>query len=108
MRKLIVLAALLGACQGAEEGTEGDVTNDVYDPTAPYGPENNWYSAANGEVDTQSGEAWQIGAKAPNFAMPDQFGDVVELYQFTGKLVMLTVMPDPGTEVTEIVEGCVS
>ncbi len=62
----------------------------------PYGPENSWFHAdmrdmpdeyIDGSVSTGLAE----GDVAPNMRLRDQFGDEVELYQFYGMVVQISL-----------------
>ena len=70
------------------------VTDDNSDPSSsasPYGPDNQWSHALEGDLPADLGESvgFSNGDIAPNFTMEDQNGDMVELYQFYGNVIVL-------------------
>ena len=70
--------------EGGEEAGEEEVS-------PPYGPENSWYHATEDEVPSVSDCGVRAGDTVCNFTMVDQYGDEVELYQFTGKVIVLDI-----------------
>jgi len=71
-----------------------------------YGPENGWFHASTDAVPSERGASFRVGELAPEVVLPDQYADDVSLYQFAGRLLVLDVFSDPGSQHEEIVEGC--
>ena len=64
-------------------------------PSGPYGPENQWPHADAADVPAGlEGTGFENGDTAHNFMMLDQHGDLVELYQFYGYVVVLDVIAE--------------
>jgi hypothetical protein len=95
------LAFAIAACNpGKLEGEGGDYSVDDFEAgsesggsesAAPYGPENSWSHATVDEVPEVSDCGVRTGDTVCNFTMVDQFGDDVELYQFSGKVIVLDI-----------------
>ncbi|MFT6147081.1 MAG: thiol-disulfide isomerase/thioredoxin [Myxococcota bacterium] len=61
-----------------------------------YGPENGWFRAdihdmPDAYIDGSVAVGMEQGDVAPNFRLRDQFGEEVELYQFYGKVVQISL-----------------
>lgn len=82
-----LLLTLFAACQRADVPAD-DPAPAV--PSGPYGPENSWYHADAADVPAPPASArFAEGELVPDLWMPDQNGDIVSIYQFTGKLLLV-------------------
>ena len=59
-----------------------------------YGPDNGWYHAYEDEVPTTEECGYSQGDTICNFTLFDQYEDQVELYQFSGKVVVLDLFAE--------------
>ena len=75
---------------GGDGGDGGGPGGDGGDTCTEYGPSNDWFHACEEDMpDNLFGSGLQNGQTALNFTMVDQNGDMVELYQFYGQVVVL-------------------
>lgn len=82
-----------GGDGSGEDGGGDDGMNDGDDPL--YGPENAWPHANLSDVPPDlEGTGRGVGDVLPNFAMTDQNGEDVELYQFYGRVVQLVLFAE--------------
>lgn len=92
----------LVACGDKEDGdtgsSGGDDTANVEDSetiVADYGPENSWYHVPENEIPSDlEGTGQGSGDIAANLNLSDQFGDLVELYQFYGLVIVLDIFAE--------------
>jgi hypothetical protein len=77
-----------------EEPDEGVEPSEEDTAVQGYGPENSWYHVPLGEQISDDDCGWSQGQKICNFSLIDQYGDHVELYQFSGKVVVLDLFAE--------------
>ncbi|MFT4974667.1 MAG: thiol-disulfide isomerase/thioredoxin [Myxococcota bacterium] len=87
---ILVTMLLLSGC---DEETSTEDTTAVEE--GPYGPDNRWPHAEASDVPSGlAGTGFAPGDVAHNFSMLDQFGELVELYQFYGRVIVLDVVAE--------------
>lgn len=108
---MLGLSLLVSACAGrAGDGgfssdDDDDATSDDDDATSdddddttdvPFGPENQWSHAMEGDVPDDLGDDTGIGVGEviSDFTLVDQNGDEVQLYQFYGKVIQLILFAE--------------
>ena len=72
---------------GYSDSEEGDANTDPMDGDSH--PYTGGYDVSRCETDPQSTGSNDVGDVTDDFALVDQFGDVVNLYDFCGKTVLL-------------------
>ena len=73
---------------------DSDADTDTDTDTELYGPPNQWYHADVSDVPAEGNCGYSQGSQACNFTLTDQNGDQVELYQFSGKVVVLDLFAE--------------
>ena len=100
---LFMMTALFGCVEEEPKTDNTDSSSDTTDDSSdgndntipeptPYGPDNQWSHADAANVVEHPDCGTTNGAYACNFTLKDQFGDDVELYQFTGKVIVLDII----------------
>lgn len=89
---------VLGTCgvMGCVEDTEKDAEEmEETEEVSEYGPSNDWFHAQSDvAIPDGSNCGTSAGEVACNFTFLDQNGDEVELYQFTGKVVVIDIFAE--------------
>jgi len=95
---LSIMLLSLGGCDAEKEeensnGLFGDDSGSTSGP-ALYGPENQWHHTTADMVPNPTTCGTAEGDVACNFTLQDQNGDDVELYQFSGQVIVLDVFTE--------------
>lgn len=94
-----LLLGLALSCTETEETKTDTIDEDEEEQKEepedlPYGPDNEWPHALTSEVVQPDSCGTSVNDVACNFTMKDQNGDEVELYQFSGKVVVLDLFAE--------------
>jgi cytochrome oxidase Cu insertion factor (SCO1/SenC/PrrC family) len=97
-RLLVAAGVLTGALAGVACGTTGDDAGGRHDPTAAAAPVAAQAPGGDEMLFKKKDDGLlAVGSAAPDFAVPDQDGNIRTLSEFKGKRVLLWFYPKADT-----------